>query len=162
MTSAHARLPRPETATPPLLDLSFPATADRLKLVRPSIHAAALMCGFTEMTARDIVLAVDEACQNIIVHGYGVCLPASPAMPATRCDITMRIRRLRDGIRITLADKATPVDPATIQPRDLAKLRPGGLGTHFIRQIMDQVEHMPGPDGIGNTLELIKHHRPSQ
>lgn len=151
-----------EAAPLPLLEVSFPAAADRLKLVRPCVHAAALMSGFTELTARDIVLAVDEACQNIIVHGYGVRLPASPGLPATRSDITVCIFRLRDGIRITLADRATPVDPAAIQPRDLAQLRPGGLGVHFIRQTMDQVDHLPGPGGTGNTLELIKYHRPSQ
>ncbi len=157
--SACALSQTPDAVAPPLLELKFFAVPDRLKLVRPSVHAAALMCGFSDLTARDIVLAVDEACQNIIVHGYGV---RHPEQPASRCEITLTVARQHDGIRIVLHDRAAAVDPATIQPRDLAQLRPGGLGTHFIRQIMDHVDQVPGAGGTGNTLELIKYHRPSQ
>lgn len=137
-----------------LLELCFPATADRLKLIRPSIHAAALMCGFPELDARDIVLAVDEACQNIIVHAY-----TAAEGVAERQDIAVTVFQRNNGIQIRLRDFATPVDPATIKPRDLAAVRPGGLGTHFIRQIMDRVEYLPGT--TGNTVELLKHHRPA-
>ncbi len=147
MTSAHARLPRPETATPPLLELNFPATSDRLKLVRPSIHAAALMCGFTELAARDIVLAVDEACQNIIVHGY---------KRREDGEITLSVFRCRDGILVRLRDLAPLIDPATIKPRALNDIRPGRLGSHFIHEIMDSAVFRPGPDGKGNLLEMIK------
>ncbi len=166
MTSQATRAasPAPVSPVPPLLELRFFAVADRLKLVRPSVHAAALMCGFSDLTAHDIVLAVDEACQNIIVHGYGVRptpVPEDGSSPrAARREITVAVFRQRDGVRITVRDQAAPVDPATIRPRDLDNVRPGGLGTHFIRQIMDHVDHAPGADG--NTLELIKYHRPSQ
>ena len=130
-----------------LLELRFPARADRLKLVRGGVRAAARMCGFNDATAQSIVLAVDEACQNIIVHGY-----------KGRADgeIILGVFRCRDGILVRLRDFAPPVDPTKIKPRALDDIRPGKLGSHFIREIMDSVEFRPGPDGTGNLLEMIR------
>ncbi len=130
-----------------LLELRFPARADRLKLVRGGVRAAARMCGFNDATAQSIVLAVDEACQNVIVHGY-----------KERADgeIILGVFRRRDGILVRLRDFAPPVDPTTIKPRALDDIRPGKLGSHFIHEIMDSVEFRPSPDGIGNLLEMIR------
>lgn len=130
-----------------LLELRFPARADRLKLVRGGVRAAARMCGFNDATAQSIVLAVDEACQNVIVHGY-----------KGRADgeIVLGVFRRRDGILLRLRDFAPPVDPATIKPRALDDIRPGKLGSHFMYEIMDSVEFRPSPDGTGNLLEMIR------
>ena len=130
-----------------LLELRFPARADRLKLVRGGVRAAARMCGFNDATAQSIVLAVDEACQNVIVHGY-----------KGRADgeIILGVFRRRDGILLRLRDFAPPVDPATIKPRALDDIRPGKLGSHFMYEIMDSVEFRPSPDGTGNLLEMIR------
>jgi sigma-B regulation protein RsbU (phosphoserine phosphatase) len=38
-------------------------------------------------------------------------------------------------------------------------VRPGGLGTHFIRAVMDDASFIPLPDGEGNLLELVKRKR---
>ena len=130
-----------------LLELRFPAQADRLKLVRGSIRAAARMCGFDDTTAQNIVLAVDEACQNIIVHGYG---------GRDDGEIVLCIARRADGIQVHLRDSAPLVDPATIKPRSLTDIRPGKLGSHFIREIMDSADYRPRPDGAGNILEMVK------
>ncbi len=130
-----------------LLELRFPARADRLKLVRGSVRAAARMCGFNDATAQSIVLAVDEACQNIIVHGY-----------KGRADgeIILGVFRCRDGILVRLRDFAPPVDPTKIKPRALDDIKPGKLGSHFIREVMDSAEFRPSPDGTGNLLEMIR------
>ena len=130
-----------------LLELRFPAQADRLKLVRGSIRAAARMCGFNDTTAQNIVLAVDEACQNIIVHGY---------QGREDGEIVLCIARRADGIQVRLRDSAPLVDPATIKPRPLTDIRPGKLGSHFIREIMDSADYRPRPDGAGNILEMVK------
>lgn len=147
MTSAST-LPAPvEDSLETLLELRFPARADRLKLVRGGVRAAARMCGFNDATAQSIVLAVDEACQNVIVHGY-----------KGRADgeIILGVFRRRDGILLRLRDFAPPVDPATIKPRALDDIRPGKLGSHFMYEIMDSVEFRPSPDGTGNLLEMIR------
>ena len=130
-----------------LLEVRFLAKPDRLKLIRPVILAAAAMCGFDEQSGHDIVLATDEACQNVIVHGY-----------AGRSDkqIALTVYRSVDSIRIQLRDTATRVDPATIQPRNLDEIRPGGLGTHFMQAVMDDITYLPPPGGVGNLLNLTK------
>ena len=136
-----------DQAIEPLVELRLSARADRLKLVRGSVRAAARMCGFSDGTAQSIVLAIDEACQNIIVHGY---------RDRPDGEIIIGLFRRRDGLLARLRDFAPPVDPASVRPRDLADLKPGKLGSHFIRTIMDTVEFRPVPDGRGNLLEMTK------
>ena len=130
-----------------LFEARFPARADRLKLVRGSIWAAARMCGFSDSIAQNIVLAVDEACQNIIVHGY---------KERENGEILLSVLRTSEALHVRLRDFAPIVDPKTIQPRALDDIKPGKLGSHFIREIMDSAEFQPSPDGTGNLLEMIK------
>ena len=59
-----------------LLELRFPAQANRMVLVRDTVRSAARFCGFDEPDTRDIVLAVGEACQNVILHAYAGRRPA--------------------------------------------------------------------------------------
>ncbi|MFQ5773855.1 MAG: ATP-binding protein [Kiloniellaceae bacterium] len=129
-----------------LIELRFPGRADRLKLVRGSVRAAARMCGFGDRTAQDIVLAVDEACQNVIVHGY---------RGREGGEIVLNLFRRADGLFVRLRDFAPPIDPARVRPRALSDVRPGKLGSHFMQEIMDSVEFRPVPEG-GNLLEMLK------
>ena len=130
-----------------LLEIRFPAVVDRLSLVRNTVRAAAHKCGFEEPALQDIVLAVDEACQNIIVHGYG----------DTECgDIVLGIYRQIDAIRFHLRDFAPDVEAEELVPRDLDDIRPGGLGIHFINQTMDAAVYQTVPGEPGNVLEMIK------
>jgi sigma-B regulation protein RsbU (phosphoserine phosphatase) len=93
------------------------------------------------------VLAVDEACANVIVHGY-----------RRRDDGGIRLTayRIDGGIRILIADDAPPVTMADLRPRDLEAVAPGGIGTHLIRAVMDEVRYVSPQEADGNVLELIK------
>lgn len=130
-----------------LSEQRFAARLEVLKTIRASVLAAAQSCGFGETIARDIVLAVDEACKNVIVHAY---------KDDDAGDIALTIFRCEGGIVLHLRDYAPLVDPARVTPRDLADVRPGKLGTHFIRAIMDSADLEPAPDGQGNLLRLAK------
>ena len=57
---------------------------------------------------------------------------------------------------VRLVDFAAPVDCAKICSRALDDIRPGGLGTHFMRSVMDEVAFMTPPPGAGNMLQMIK------
>ena len=131
----------------PLLALRFPARADRLRAVRAAVLAAARMCGFDRTAAEDITLALGEACENVIVHAY---------KGRDDGEIELGVFRSDGGILLRLRDFAPPVDLARIRPRDLDVVRPGGLGTHFIRAIMDVAEYGRAPDGVGNLLQMTK------
>ena len=130
-----------------LLSLTVPSQADRLKLVRNAVKETAMFCGCDEDMSRDIVIAVDEACQNIIRHAYG----GSP-----HGEIEMKISRHGDELTILLRDFAETIDVSKVKPRDLDDVKPGGLGTHFMREVMDEVEFMPPPGDGGNLLRMMK------
>ena len=130
-----------------LFGLSFPADPSRLKMMRPALEAAAKACQFGEDEIQDLVLAAGEAIENIMIHAYG---------GQVKGEITLAVHRLPDGIMLRLRDFAPRVDTGKIEPRPLDEVRPGGLGTHFIRAIMDDASFIPLPDGEGNLLELVK------
>ena len=131
----------------PIVELRIPAVADRMSLVRETLRSAACHCGFDSSATKDLVLAVCEACQNVMQHGYAGQEPG---------DIVLSVARSVDGVIIRIRDFASPVDPAQIKSRDLDDVRPGGLGIHFIENLMDSAVFLPGADGIGNVLEMTK------
>jgi sigma-B regulation protein RsbU (phosphoserine phosphatase) len=144
-----------EGAAEILLEHRFAARPDRLAEARDRVARACREAGCSEPCARDVVLAVDEACQNVIRHAYH----GDPDG-----EIVLEIRR--DGARLVvyLEDFAPRVDPERIRPRDLDDLRPGGLGTHFIREVMDEREFLPPGTGRpgsrsptkGNLMRMAK------
>lgn len=137
-----------------LIQISFPSLPDRLRLVRPIVREGAYACGFGCQDVDDIVLAIDEACANVIEHAYAWRQDAY----AWRQDaeIIINIFRIERGIHIQVRDFAPPVSLRDIRPRDPKELAPGGLGTHFIRSIMDDTRFLRAPEDNGNILELTK------
>lgn len=135
-----------------LFELRFRSLPDRLKMVRAAVAAAVRSTGCSEDAVHDIVLAVDEACQNVIRHAYS-------GRPDGEIVLTMR--REGDRVAVELRDFAPPVDERRVRPRDLDELRPGGLGTHLIREVMDEVAFLPRPAGGGNLLRMVKRIAPT-
>ncbi len=130
-----------------LLQLRFPARAAELKRIREAVRESVEGCGCNAKSTADIVLAVDEACQNIIRHAY-------------RGDsdnvIELEVEHRGDSLVFSLTDHAPEIDPNRVKPRDLDDLRPGGLGTHFIRRVMDEVEFLRPASGTGNLLRMVR------
>jgi sigma-B regulation protein RsbU (phosphoserine phosphatase) len=131
----------------PLLRRLYPAVPASLAEVRRAVTAALATQGFEDALVGDIILAVDEACQNVVRHAYG---------DSSAGDMIVELRRKGCELVIDLLDFAAPVDPAQVAPRDLDDIRPGGLGTHLIRAIMDDVEFVAPPAGAGNLLRMVK------
>jgi len=130
-----------------VLQLRFPARAAELKGVRDAVRESVEGCGCSAKSTADIVLATDEACQNIIRHAYG---GESDGV------IEFEIEHRGDALVFSLVDHAPTIDPSQVQPRDLDDIRPGGLGTHFIRRVMDEVEFLDPPSGRGNLLRMVR------
>jgi len=130
-----------------LISLRIPAKADRLKLVRAAVTQTAAISDCSKETTHDLVIAVDEALQNVIRHAYG---------GASEGDIDISIRRSGNHLVILIRDYAESIDVGQIKPRDLDDVRPGGLGTHFMREVMDEMEFLPTPEGGGNLLRMSK------
>ncbi len=130
-----------------LLELRFRSSPDRMSGVRNHLRKAIPLCGFDEQTTAEIVLAIGEACQNVMQHAYGKDEPG---------DIMVSLSRDEAVLIVRVSDSAAPVDPTMVKPRGLEDLRPGGLGTHFIKQLMDSVAFLPASDGVGNVLQMTK------
>ena len=141
-----------------LLKLELQSNPEALCLVRATIERAAEVMHFQDAEARAIVRSVDEALANVLRHAYG----GRPGLP-----IEMICRKLRGGepksaqggIEILLADKGVPVKPATLKGRPFDEIRPGGLGLHFIRQSMDEVEFSRKKGK--NLLRMVKYLSPT-
>lgn len=130
-----------------LVEQIIPASVTQLRVVRRLVDAAARQAGAAADWARDLALAVDEGCQNIIRHGY---------RGAADGRIQLRVRRLRDRVVVELVDFAPPVDQDKCKGRRLEDLRPGGLGTLFMHALTDSVRFLRPPPGAGNRLMLSK------
>jgi len=100
--------------------------------------AVAERLGFCPQDAAQIALAVDEAICNIIKHGY-------ERREDGRIWISVwpieEVKDDRYGVRILLEDEGRQTVPSEIKSRPLNEIRPGGLGVHIIRKVMDVVEY---------------------
>ena len=108
--------------------------------------------GVTHESLYDIQLAVDEACTNIISHGYAGMDPGSIIL-----DLAIDPNR----IVVTLTDfghwfepSSAPVPDvnAPIEEREL-----GGFGLFFIQQSVDEMHYQVTEDG--NKMILTKYLR---
>jgi sigma-B regulation protein RsbU (phosphoserine phosphatase) len=131
----------------PRLEYAIPPRAARLSDARHAVRRFLEDVGYDGTDVPDIVLIIDEACQNIIRHGYG---------GDSDQWIEIEIALEEFGLVIILRDYADPVDEARVQPRDLDDVRPGGLGVHFMREIMDEIGYLPSEGDYGNILRMVK------
>lgn len=119
--------------------------------VRLAVRDFAVAAGCGERLAELLVLAVDEACANIHRHAC-----------AGRRDRVIRLvmERQTAGLRFVLRDYGRPCAPRQVRGRDLLDFRPGGLGTHLIREAFDSVEYVPC--ARGTRLVLTKQLHPGE
>lgn len=107
-----------------------------------------------DRTCYDLKLAVDEACTNVITHGYANMNPGS---------IILTLRLDPQKVVVTLTDFGHPFEPSEAPMPDVEAAledRPtGGFGLYFIYQTMDEVNYEATEDG--NRLTLVKRLAPS-
>ena len=97
----------------------------------------------------DLVLAIAEAAQNIVKHAY-------KDSPDSKELMVVQISRENNELQIAFYDMGSPVDPKKVKHREIDSIRPGGLGTFFIQEIMDAVEFKGGKKPWINHLVLTK------
>lgn len=136
-----------------VLDLEFPARAQRMREVRAALRRALDAQEIAPELRDRLVLAVDEACTNIIRHAY-----------CGDCDqtIALHVAREHDTLVFELRDCAPAIDPANLKVRDLSECRPGGLGLPFIDALMDDWQFTPAANGCGNILRMRKRIEPGE
>ena len=117
--------------------------------MRAFLEQAVLWLGGSDDIAGDLVLGVNEAVTNVILHGYG-------GLPD---EVTIEVTDAGGDLIVRLLDRAPLFDPTIVPPPDIYRPledRPlGGLGVHMMRQLCDELKYRIRPGG-GNELSFIK------
>jgi len=132
-------------------ELLVKSTTDNLAIIRDFIKSAANQSGFSEDSAGKIILAVDEACTNIIKHAYKYSPEGS---------ILIKIKFNDPKFSISITDEGSHFDPNKVPEPDLREYykqkRVGGLGMFLIKKLMDEVNYST-LSGNKNQVILVKY-----
>jgi anti-sigma regulatory factor (Ser/Thr protein kinase) len=126
--------------------LSVPSDPRYLRIVRDFLTSVLNELGFNDLDCMGIVLAVNEAYANVIQHCYR-------GDTTQRVDLTLLI--VPQLLTIEMRDYGGKMDLSCIEARDLDDVRPGGIGTHLMRAIMDEVTYDVSSD-TGTVLRMSK------
>ncbi|HZT79477.1 MAG TPA: ATP-binding protein [Gemmataceae bacterium] len=134
------------TADNPPLTLTLASDLRLLPVARAFVEAACQVAGFDGAAAHAVVLAADEASNNIIRHAH-------------RNDggklFHIRIYLSADAVEVQLIDEGPPFDLSAVPELDPGELRVGGRGVFLMRTLMDEVSCQPY-GARGNLLRLVK------
>lgn len=133
--------------------MRVPAVLENLRVIRLFVSECGSRAGFDRPRLDDLVLAVDEAATNIMLHGYKTWSDASS--PVVEVEVFFR----DPVLSVFLRDQAPPFDPTATPTVDelppLAERGPGGLGIFLIRKTMDEFRYRRTPDGWNELVLAI-------
>ena len=126
----------------------FVVSSSSLKQVRSFSREVFEKVNIDQDLKDELVLAIAEAAQNIVKHAY--------QNEATDDKMEIKISLQNGELEIGFFDKGRPVDKDNVRHRKIDDVKPGGLGTFFIQQIMDAVVFKEGEKPWINHLVLTK------
>ena len=126
--------------------LSIKSHPGNLKYIRGLMTQTLSNTNLSQQDAQMIILAMDETCSNIIRHGY-------KGDYTQKIDIFVSLET--KSLTITVVDNGIKFDITSIKPRDVSEVRPGGLGIHIIKEVMDKVEYSYTSQGC-NQIKMVK------
>ena len=126
----------------------FTVNSSSLKEMRTFARDVFAKRNISQELKDDLVLAIAEAAQNIVKHAY--------KNQTTTDKMKIKILFKDREIEIGFFDTGLPVVPENIQHRKLDDIKPGGLGTFFIKKIMDEAIFRKDKKGWVNHLVLTK------
>ena len=123
---------------------------DEIQKICQFVTQGAKDAGLDETAVFHIELACDEACTNVIEHAYG---------GEDNGSITVSWQVEADMFVITISDNGRAFDveqiPAIPDTDNIENIKIGGLGIHFMRQLMDDVKFSTAAP-TGNKLVMKK------
>ena len=134
----------------PTRQLELAADLDNLKQVRDFVEDSTRLAGLDGGRTGELLLAVDEAVTNIVMHGC----------PQGGCTIELEFRGDRQACVLHIRDDAPLFDPTAVSDPDLAvspleRDKPGGFGVYLFKHLVDQTSYRVTRDGR-NELTLLK------
>ena len=126
----------------------FPVSTASLKEVRVFSRETFEKINLSQDLKDELVLAIAEAAQNIVKHGY-------KGVENTTDRMEIKISLNDTQLEIGFYDKGKPVVPGNVQHRKLDDIKPE-VGNFFIKQIMDGAVFKKDQEGWVNHLVLTK------
>ena len=126
----------------------FEVNSSNLKHIRSFCREVFEKLNINQELKDELVLAIAEAAQNIVKHAYN--------NEQTDDKMEIKISVSNGHLEIGFFDKGRPVEKDKIRHRKIDDIKPGGLGTFFIQQIMDAVVFKEGEKPWINHLILSK------
>jgi anti-sigma regulatory factor (Ser/Thr protein kinase) len=120
----------------PTRRLTIPGRLDQIEAACDCVEAGAQDAGFDGPTSYACQMAVAEACENIVKHGYGIGQPG---------DICVEVIPSPGQLVIRLEDSGPRFNPARRPGRrefDQNDPPVGGLGLVIIHHVMDRVTYL--------------------
>ncbi len=134
-------------------ELTIAGQYSQIRRLCEFVASGARQAGLDEGAIFHVELCCDEAATNIIEHAYGA---------EDVGDIRVEYEATSEAFTIWLHDNGRSFKPAIVPEHDLPNenaavqnLKIGGLGIHFMRNLMDEV-YFNFDDNKGNTLVLVK------
>lgn len=129
--------------------VTIPAQMSYLSQIRDFIEQVGRKHKYSDKLTNSFKLVIDEACTNIIRHGY---------RDVKGGEITLKAIVRRQSLTIVVIDQGKSYDPRTANTPDLEKYvnigKRGGLGIMMMRKLMDDVQY--NITSRGNELRLTK------
>jgi serine/threonine-protein kinase RsbW len=130
--------------------LTIAGVLDNVPQACEFVATAARDAGLDDRAVYHCHLAVDEACTNVIEHGY--------RMQGQNSVVDLLCKQENGQFVITIMDDSPAFDPLTVAEPDRAtpilEREVGGLGVFFIRKLMDDVKYQHV--GNRNWLVMVK------
>ncbi|MBN2007922.1 ATP-binding protein [candidate division KSB1 bacterium] len=128
--------------------VKVPAHISYLRVLRKFVTRIGTKYGFSASELYAFKASVDEACSNIIEHGYGF----------KDGSITIKAIVGNNSLTIELIDQGKAFDPKLMQDPELTKYvddrKKGGLGIFIMKRLLDEIDYKRTDEG--NVLRLTK------
>jgi anti-sigma regulatory factor (Ser/Thr protein kinase) len=118
------------------LDVTVPAEARYLRELRHLVRLFGRAAGADNDVVTNMLLAVNEACANVVIHAYDE--GGGP--------LHVRAWQSEDGLTLEVSDNGTPVAKPV-------EGRIGGRGLDVIRTLSDDLD-VEGPGEYGTRLQM--------
>ena len=129
--------------------IAIPAQMSYLSQVRDFVEHIGRKYKYSDKITNSFKLVIEEACTNIIRHGY---------RDIKGGEITIKAIIRRQSLTIVIIDQGISYDPRQATTPDLNKYiqigKKGGLGIFMMRKLMDDVQY--NITSRGNELRLTK------
>src|ERR1051325_646640 len=130
--------------------LHVPSSTENLSMIREFVVGIGQRAGFSDSEVAKLVLAVDEACANVIEHAYG---------SDTTREVTVKATMDGEAVEIKIVDTGRCFEPGQVEQDNLEQLiskrKSGGLGMRLIQSCVDELQYQIIP-GQKNELRMVK------